>query len=551
MSSDFVFVMKGVSKSINGNVIISDTWLSFLRGAKIGIIGQNGSGKSTLMKIMAGIDQDFDGEASAAKGVKIGYLQQEPVLDESKNVFDNILYSLRDRKKLLDDFNDVSEKICTSSPDEMEQLLHKQSEIQEKIEATNSWNLEHEIEVAMNALCCPEKTRDVVSISGGEKRRVALCSLLLQKPDFLLLDEPTNHLDASSVSWLENYLKNYSGTIVMITHDRYFLDNITQWILEIENKKCIPWHASYSSWLEKKYDKMKDAKNQESLLNKQIKKELKWIRGGRHTKNKARVNSYYNLIEEKKNFAKMTTEQIIIPNGPRLGDLVIQIDSATKKYNDRVLFENFSCRIPPGAIVGIVGTNGSGKSTLLKAITGKIKLDSGTLKIGQTVKLGYIDQEREGLIDEKNVWENISEGIEEIKLGDSTIRSRAYCSCFNFKGDQQQKKIKDLSGGERNRVHLARLLKKGSNVILLDEPSNDLDIETLRNLEEAIESFVGCVIIVSHDRWFLDRLATHIIAFNTELNQLIWFDGNYTDYEKKYKVQESISKKGVRKKISL
>jgi sulfate-transporting ATPase len=549
--SHFICTLKEVSKVINNKVLIKETSLSFIHGAKIGIIGQNGSGKSTLMKMIAGVDKDFNGEIWHSKDLKVGYLEQEPKLDVTKTVYENILFSLADRKKLLDDFNNISERLGSADESEFDELLSVQANLQEQIEQTNSWNLEHEIEIAMDALCCPAKTRDVVSISGGEKRRVALCMLLLQKPGLLLLDEPTNHLDANSVAWLENYLANYPGTIIMITHDRYFLDNIAEWVLEIENNTCIPWKCNYSGWLQKKQEKLQNQKSKDDALDKQIQKELSWIKAGKHTRNKARVKAYYNLIEQKQDISGLSSGQIIIPNGPRLGDLVIELKEISKKFGDKVLFDKFSCVIPPGAIVGVIGQNGSGKSTLMNIISGKEKPDEGEINIGATVKLGYVDQSRDTLLAEKTVWEEISSGQEEMHLGDKVIKTRAYCSCFSFKGESQQKKVKDLSGGERNRVHMAKLLKSGANVILLDEPSNDLDVQTLRNLEEAIESFVGCCIIVSHDRWFLDRLATHLIIFNNKDNSVLWFEGNYSEYEKYYEISQDSSKKNVRKKISI
>jgi sulfate-transporting ATPase len=553
MSSDFVFVMKGMSKNIEGKVIIKDTWLSFLDGAKIGIIGPNGAGKSTLMKIMAGVDKEFDGEAWPRKGVKIGYLAQEPKLDLNKTVFENILEGVEDRKKLLDDFALVNEKFTSAGEDEFDSLLQEQTRLQEAIDATNSWNLEYEISVALNALSCPPKDSQVKDISGGEKRRVALCRLLMQKPDLLLLDEPTNHLDAESVAWLEHYLKNYSGTVVSITHDRYFLDQVAEWILEVDNKQCIPWQSNYSTWLEKKYEKLELAKQGGSLLSKQIDRELSWIRGGKHTKNKARIKGYQALVDQQKEQNKISSaDQIIIPNGPRLGTTVIRVEGISKSFNGNLLFNDFSCNIPAGSVVGIVGPNGAGKSTFFNLITGRESPDTGKIVIGETVSLGYVDQLRDDLKDNDTVWQAISDGLEEINMGERTIKTRAYCAAFNFRGENQQKRVGDLSGGERNRVHMAKLLKQGANVILLDEPSNDLDVETLRNLEDAINQFAGCVLVVSHDRWFLDRIATNILAFNKTDGTVSWFEGNYTEYteylEKTGNKQE-MSKKNVRKKL--
>jgi ATP-binding cassette ChvD family protein len=525
--------MKGLVKTINGKSILKETYLSFLPGAKIGIIGPNGSGKSTLLKIMAGIDKEYDGEAFAANNIKIGYLEQEPRLDPNKNVFDNIMDSLKDKKLLLDQFNEISNKFNDPMTDnEMNILLDQQAELQEKIELVDAWNLEREIKIAMDALRCPPSDADVTKISGGEKRRVALCKLLLEKPDMLLLDEPTNHLDAESVSWLENYLKSYLGTVVVITHDRYFLDNVAQWILEIDRGRCIPFESNYSSWLEQKGRKMEIENKEEDDRSKQLKRELEWIRQSpkaRQSKNKARITAYQELLNKQKDQTNNNELQIIIPNGPRLGDLVIEVDNISKKYNDRILFSDFSFKVPPGAIVGIVGPNGVGKTTLFNIITGKIQPDHGSIKIGSTVKLGYVDQNRDHLNDNKTIWEEISDGLDELQLGHRCMKSRAYCAAFNFRGSDQQKKVGQLSGGERNRVHIAKLLKEGANVLLLDEPSNDLDIDTLRCLEDAILDFAGCVFVISHDRWFLDRIATHIIAFD-ENTKAILFEGNYQDY---------------------
>ena len=532
MSYQYVYVMKGLTKSINGKEILKETWLSFLPGAKIGIIGHNGAGKSTIMKIMAGLDKEYEGEVFVADGVKIGYLPQEPQLDPNKNVFENIMDGLAEKKALIDEFNEVSAKFAAEmTDDEMNDLLAKQADLQEKIDACDGWSIEREIEIAMNALRCPPKDADITKISGGEKRRVALCKLLLEKPDMILLDEPTNHLDTESVSWLENYLKDYKGTVVAITHDRYFLDNVAEWILEIDHGRCVPWHSNYSSWLEQKQKKLADEEKEESDRQKQLKHELEWIQQSpkaRQSKSKARINAYQELLNQKRDVCNGVA-QIIVPNGPRLGDLVIEVDKLSKKFTDRDLLKDFSFRVPPGAIVGIVGPNGAGKSTLFNMITGKIEPDSGSVNIGDTVKLGYVDQSRDHLDDGKTVWEEISEGLEVLELGDTSVKSRAYCSAFNFKGPQQQKKVGQLSGGERNRVHLAKLLKEGANVILLDEPSNDLDVDTLRALEDAILDFAGCVFVISHDRWFLDRIATHIIAYDQD-GSATWFEGNYEDY---------------------
>ncbi|SPR10011.1 energy-dependent translational throttle protein EttA [Orientia tsutsugamushi] len=532
MSYQYVYVMKGLSKVINGKPILKETWLSFIPGAKIGIIGPNGAGKSTLLKIMAGLDKEFDGEAWAANGVKIGYLAQEPPLDLNKNVGENISDGLKEKTDLLNQFTSISSKFAEEmTDDEMSDLLAKQAELQEKIDAIDAWNLDREIDIAMEALRCPSKDAKIDQISGGEKRRVALCKLLLEKPDILLLDEPTNHLDAESVSWLENYLKAYKGTVVSITHDRYFLDNVAQWILEIDRGVCVPWQSNYSQWLDLKEKKLAIEEKEESNIRKYLKKELEWINQSpkaRQSKSKARITAYNDLVNQQ-NEKKVGPAQIIIPNGPRLGDLVIEGNNISKSFNSRVLLQDFSFKIPPGAIVGIIGPNGAGKSTLLNMIVGKDTADSGTIKIGSTVKLGYVDQSRDHLDDNKTVWEEISGGLDEMQLGNTIVKSRAYCAAFNFRGSDQQKKVGQLSGGERNRVHLAKLLRWGANVILLDEPSNDLDVETLRALEEAILDFAGCVIVVTHDRWFLDRIATHIIAFDQSSNAT-WFEGNYQDY---------------------
>jgi ATP-binding cassette ChvD family protein len=532
MSYQYVYVMKGLTKTVNGKQILKETWLSFLPGAKIGMIGHNGAGKSTLLKIMAGLDKEYDGEAWAAEGVKVGYLAQEPSLNPGKNVFDNIMESLSDKKALIDEFNEVSNKFAEElTDDEMNELMARQADLQEKIDVCDAWSLEREIEIAMGALRCPDKNAEISKLSGGEKRRVALCKLLLEKPDMLLLDEPTNHLDAESVSWLENYLKNYKGTVVVITHDRYFLDNVAEWILEIDRGACVPWHSNYSAWLEQKQSKLEQEEKEESDRNKQLKRELEWVRQSpkaRQAKSKARITAYQELLTKQRDRGNGTA-QIIIPNGPRLGDLVIEVDNLAKKFNDKVLFTDFNFKVPPGAIVGIIGPNGAGKSTLFNMVSSKITPDSGAVRIGPTVKLGYVDQHRDHLDDSKTIWEEISDGLEDMQLGDKVVKSRAYCAAFNFKGGDQQKKVGQLSGGERNRVHLAKLLKSGANVILLDEPSNDLDVDTLRALEDAILDFAGCVLVISHDRWFLDRIATHIIAFDKD-GDATWFEGNYNDY---------------------
>lgn len=554
MSSQYVYEMSKLSKNINGKQVLKETDLSFLPKAKIGIIGHNGAGKSTLLKIMAGLDKDYEGSAGAALGIKVGYLPQEPHLDPNKNVFENIMEGLHEKKKLIDEFNNVTNKFAEElNEEELNKLFVKQAELQEKIDNCDGWNLEREIEIAMLALRCPPKEANVTKISGGEKRRVALCKLLLEKPDMLLLDEPTNHLDAESVSWLENYLKIYDGTVIVITHDRYFLDNVTEWILEIDRGKCIPWKSNYSSWLEQKQKKIALENKEEDDRKKQLTKELEWLRQtpkARQSKSKARITAYQELLNKQQE-QKTDPTQIIVPNGPRLGDLVIEANHITKKFDNKILLTDFSFKVPRGAIVGIIGPNGAGKTTLFNIITGKIKPDGGDIKIGSTVKLGYVDQSRDHLDNSKTVWEEIAEGLDELQLGNGIVKSRAYCAAFNFRGGDQQKKVGQLSGGERNRVHLAKLLKEGANVILLDEPSNDLDLDTLRALEDAILDFAGCVLVISHDRWFLDRIATHIIAYDAEGNTT-WFEGNYQDYHEymlKIKGENTLNPKYKHKKL--
>lgn len=535
-SSQYVYVIKDLKKTINRNVIFEKIWLSFLPGAKIGVIGPNGAGKSTLMRIMAGVDKEFDGEAWPAAGIKVGYLPQEPVLDRTKNVFENILDGAKHKRELLDRYNEVNARFGEDLNEaQLNDLLAEQEDLQNKITAVGAWDLEREIEINMNALRCPPKDQAVDKISGGEMRRVALCKLLLEEPDILLLDEPTNHLDAESVSWLESYIKDYSGTVVVITHDRYFLDNVTNWILEIDHGQCTPWESNYSSWLEQKQKSLKEGENEEAQRKKQLKQELEWIRQApkaRQAKNKARINAYHELLS-KQQAKRITSPQIIVPNGPRLGDVVIEADHLSKGFNGKQLLQDFNFKIPPGAIVGIVGPNGAGKTTLFRMIMGKEMPDSGSIKIGSTVQLGYVDQSRHQLNDDNSVWQEISEGLDEMSVGNTIVKSRAYCAAFNFRGGDQQKKVGDLSGGERNRVHLAKLLKEGANVLLLDEPSNDLDVDTLRALEDAILDFAGCVLVISHDRWFLDRLATHLIVFNQE-GKAEWFEGNYYDYQQSH-----------------
>ena len=531
----YVFVMQNLTKVFpGGKELFKGITLSFLPGAKIGVLGVNGAGKSTLLKIMAGVDKDFNGEAWAADGIKVGYLEQEPQLDPSKNVMENIMDGLAETRDLLKRFEEVSMRFGEEMTDEeMNNLINEQAELQEKIDACNGWDLERTIEIAMDALRCPPADADVTKLSGGEKRRVALCRLLLSKPDMLLLDEPTNHLDAESVAWLENHLKDYKGTVVMVTHDRYFLDNVTGWILELDRGQGIPYEGNYSSWLEQKQKRLEQEAREENARQKILANELEWIQKNpkaRQAKSKARINAYDELLAQSTK-DKITTANITIPMTERLGDLVIEANHISKSFGDRVLIDDLSFKIPKGAIVGIIGPNGAGKTTLFKMITGQEKPDSGEIRLGETVDLGYVDQTRDELDPNKNVWEEISDGLDMIQLGKKEVPSRAYVGQFNFKGGDQQKKVGQLSGGERNRVHLAKMLKKGANVILLDEPTNDLDVDTLRSLEEGIMNYPGCVLVTSHDRWFLDRLATHILAYEDD-GHVEWFEGNFEEYEK-------------------
>ena len=531
----YVFVMQNLTKVFpGGRELFKGITLSFLPGAKIGVLGVNGAGKSTLLKIMAGVDKEFNGEAWAADGVKVGYLEQEPKLDPSKNVMENVMDGLSEVRDLLKRYEEVSLKFGEEmSDEEMNRLIEEQAELQEQIDACNGWDLERTIEIAMDALRCPPAEADVTKLSGGEKRRVALCRLLLQKPDLLLLDEPTNHLDAESVAWLENHLRDYKGTVVMVTHDRYFLDNVTGWILELDRGQGIPYEGNYSSWLQQKQKRLEQESREETARQKTLANELEWIQKNpkaRQAKSKARINAYDELLAQSTK-EKITTAHINIPMTERLGDLVIEAKNISKAYGDKVLIDDLSFRIPKGAIVGIIGPNGAGKTTLFRMITGQEKPDSGEIRLGDTVDLGYVDQSRDELNDNKTVWEEISDGLDMIEIGKNTIPSRAYVGQFNFKGADQQKKVGQLSGGERNRVHLAKMLKKGANVILLDEPTNDLDVDTLRSLEEGIMEYPGCVLVTSHDRWFLDRLATHILAYEDE-GHVEWFEGNFEEYEK-------------------
>jgi energy-dependent translational throttle protein EttA len=530
----YIYVMKGLTKIYpGGRKVLEDIWLSFFPGAKIGVLGLNGAGKSTLLKIMAGIEKDVAGEAWAAEGVSVGYLHQEPVLDPKKNVQDNVLEGMAATKGLLDRFEAVSTKLGEDiSADEMEKLIAEQAELQEKIDAADAWDLQRTVDIAMDALRCPPGDADVSKLSGGERRRVALCRLLLQRPDLLLLDEPTNHLDAESVAWLERFLKEYAGTVVAVTHDRYFLDNVAGWILELDRGRGIPWEGNYSSWLEQKQQRLVQEEKQEQARQRTLQHELEWIRQSpraRQAKSKARITAYESLLAKGGDQAA-EAGQITIPPGPRLGDLVIEAQHLRKGFGNNLLIDDLSFKLPPGGIVGIIGPNGAGKTTLFRMITDQEKPDGGTLRIGPTVTMGYVDQSRDSLAPNKTVWEEISEGRDEIELGKRKVPSRTYVAGFNFKGGDQQKKVGQLSGGERNRVHLAKMLKSGANLLLLDEPTNDLDVDTLRSLEEALLDFAGCAVVISHDRWFLDRIATHIMAFEGD-SSVVWFEGNYQDYE--------------------
>ena len=536
MSAKYVYVMKELNKTWpGGKQVIKDGWLSFYPGAKIGVLGSNGAGKSTLLKIMAGLDKEFSGEAWSAENIKVGYLAQEPILDKDLNVYENIMLGISDLKNTLKEFEEVSLKFGEVTTDEeMNDLLTKQADLQEKIDSIDGWDIDRHIEIAMDALRCPPSESNISDLSGGEKRRVALCQLLLSKPDMLLLDEPTNHLDAESVAWLERTLADFSGTVVAITHDRYFLDNVAGWILEIDRGNLIPFEGNYSNWLEHKQKRLKQEAREDVSIQKTIANELDWVRQNpkaRQSKSQARVNAYEVLVAESLAREKgPSPQQIVIPSGERLGANVIEIKNIYKGFGDMLLIDNLSFKIPPGAIVGIIGPNGAGKTTLFNMISGKEKADSGNVIVGESVNLGYIDQNRDSLNDKNTVWSEISGGSEQTDLGRQSVPSRAYVSWFNFKGGDQQKIIGQLSGGERNRVHLAKMLKSGANVLLLDEPTNDLDVDTLRALEEALGSFSGCALITSHDRYFLDRIATHILAFEGS-SHVEWFQGNYESYE--------------------
>ncbi|MGJ3501500.1 putative ABC transporter ATP-binding protein [Piscirickettsia salmonis] len=533
--AQYIFTMNRVSKVVPpGKTILKNISLSFFPGAKIGVLGLNGAGKSTLLRIMAGVDQEFDGEARPQAGINIGYLPQEPQLDSSKDVRGNVEEGIKETKAIVDRYNAINMKFADPEldPDEMTALLEEQAELQNQIDAANAWDLERTLEIAADALRLPPWDADVSVLSGGERRRVALCQLLLSNPDMLLLDEPTNHLDAESVAWLERFLHEFKGTVVAITHDRYFLDNVAGWILELDRGEGIPYEGNYSSWLEQKEQRLTQEKRQEDAHNRSVKSELEWVRSnpkGRRAKSKARLARFEELSSQE--FQKRNeTQSLYIPPGPRLGDLVIEANNISKGFNERVLIENLSFNLPRGGIVGIIGPNGAGKTTLFKLLTGQESIDKGDFKLGETVDLACVDQSRDALDNSKTVWEEISAGSDHIVVGNFTMPSRAYVSRFNFKGGDQQKRISDLSGGERNRVHLAKLLKRGGNVLLLDEPTNDLDVETLRALEESLLSFPGCAVVISHDRWFLDRIATHILAYEGD-SHVEWFEGNYSEYE--------------------
>ncbi len=531
-SYQYIYVMKDLCKTFpGGKEVLKHIWLSFFPGAKIGVLGPNGAGKSTLLKIMAGLDDNFTGEAWAADGVKVGYLPQEPQLDTTKTVMENVMDGVGEVRDLMKRYEEVNMKFADPDAD-MDALLAEQAELQEKIDACNGWEIERTIEIAMDALRCPPGDWSVENLSGGEKRRVALCRLLLSKPDMLLLDEPTNHLDAESIAWLQTFLKNYAGTVVMVTHDRYFLDNVTGWILEMDRGEGIPYEGNYTSWLEQKQKRLEQEQNAEKNRQKTLAEELEWVRQSpkaRQAKSKARITAYEELLKKSTEKAP-DVAQIIIPAGPRLGNLVLKAENLRKAYGDKLLFDDLSFNLPAGGIVGVIGPNGAGKTTLMRIITGQEQPDSGTFRMGDTVKLGYVDQSRDALDPNKTVWQEISDGLDILTLGKREVNSRSYAAQFNFKGADQQKKVGVLSGGERNRVHMAKMLKSGANVLLLDEPTNDLDVDTLRALEEALMDFPGCAVITSHDRWFLDRLATHILAFEGD-SQVVFFEGNYAEYE--------------------
>jgi sulfate-transporting ATPase len=528
-----IYSMIGVSKYYDKKPVLKDISLSYFYGAKIGVLGLNGSGKSSLLRILADVDKDFNGKTILSPGYSVGFLEQEPSLDDSKTVREIVEQGVQGTVDLINEFNKINEKFAEPMTDnEMADLCERQAAVQEKLDALDAWDLDSRLEMAMDALRCPPGDTSVKVLSGGEKRRVALCRLLLQKPDILLLDEPTNHLDAETVAWLEHHLQRYAGTIIAVTHDRYFLDNVAEWILELDRGEGIPWKGNYSSWLEQKQNRLKVEEKSESERQKTLQRELEWIKmspKGRHAKGKARINSYEQLLTQESEKKEKDLE-IFIPPGPRLGNVVIEADGVSKAYGDNILVENMSFSLPPGGIVGIIGPNGAGKTTLFRMITGQETADSGAIRIGDSVKLAYVDQSRDALDPNKSIWETISDGQDTIQLGSRQANSRAYVARFNFSGSDQQKQVGSLSGGERNRVHLARMLKEGANVLLLDEPTNDLDVNTMRALEEALENFAGCAVVISHDRWFLDRIATHVLAFEGD-SKVVWFEGNYSEYE--------------------
>jgi len=528
-----IYSMIGVSKYYDKKPVLKDIYLSYFYGAKIGVLGLNGSGKSSLLRILAGVDKEFSGETVLSPGHTVGFLEQEPKLDNGKTVLEIVREGVQNIVDAINEYNAINEKFAEPMTDEeMNKLIERQGNVQEKLDAVDAWDLDSQLEMAMDALRCPQGDTPVDVLSGGERRRVALCRLLLQKPDILLLDEPTNHLDAETIAWLEHHLQNYPGTIIAVTHDRYFLDNVAGWILELDRGQGIPWKGNYSSWLEQKKNRLQKEEKTESERQKTLQRELEWIQmspKGRHAKAKARINSYEALLNQ--DIEKSSKElEIYIPPGPRLGDIVIEADNVSKAYGDNILMDGMSFTLPPGGIIGVIGPNGAGKTTLFRMITGQEKPDSGTFRVGETVKLGYVDQSRDDLDPNKSIWEVISGGDDSVQLGKRQVNSRAYVARFNFSGQDQQKKVSMVSGGERNRIHLARMLKEEANVLLLDEPTNDLDVNTMRALEEALENFAGCAVVISHDRWFLDRIATHILAFEGD-SKVLWFDGNYSEYE--------------------
>lgn len=536
-ANKIIYSMIKVSRFYDKKPVIKDISLSFFYGAKIGVLGLNGSGKSSLLRIMAGVDKEYNGNISISPGYSVGYLEQEPVLDPDRTVRETVQEAVRETVDLLHEFEDINARFAEPmSDDEMDALIARQAEVQEKLDALDAWDLDSRLDMAMEALRCPEPETPISVLSGGEKRRVALCRLLLQKPDILLLDEPTNHLDAETIAWLEHHLQQYQGTIIAVTHDRYFLDNVAGWILELDRGVGIPWKGNYSSWLVQKQNRLAQEEKEESARQRTLKHELEWINmspKGRHAKAKARISAYENMLNQETR-EKIRTLELFIPSGPRLGDVVIEAEHVKKAYGDKLLMEDMTFALPPGGIVGVIGPNGAGKTTLFRMITGQETPDSGSIRLGQTVKLAHVDQERDALDPKKTVWEMVSGGYDMISLGGREINSRAYVSKFNFAGPDQQKTVGMLSGGERNRLHLALMLKREANVLLLDEPTNDLDVNTMRALEDALENFAGCAVVISHDRWFLDRIATHILAFEGD-SQTVWFEGNYSEYEKDFK----------------